>query len=125
VLCGAESVGLFPVGNFLRFHDGLNFMSNVNYRAGANFEYKRKKYYESDGLHVIRSAGSHGKFDLTCLYDHMTPTLVQCKRVKTLSAAHRLLDAFVKSPPLAASDKYCQIMDVYVEEARAVFSETV
>lgn len=37
------------------------------YRRGANFERRVKKYFEDLGYYVIRSAGSHGVFDLIAI----------------------------------------------------------
>lgn len=40
---------------------------NRNYLKGRRLEYKRKQFYESLTCHVLRSSGSHGKFDLTVI----------------------------------------------------------
>lgn len=53
-------------------------MSNQNYRRGANFERKVKKWYEDKGDFVVRSAGSHSPVDLVVLRYGQT-VLVQCK----------------------------------------------
>lgn len=53
-------------------------MTNSNYQRGANFERKVKKWYESQGCFVIRSAGSHSPVDLVVLRYGQT-VLVQCK----------------------------------------------
>ena len=36
----------------------------TNYSKGANFERRVKRYLESCGYYVVRSAGSHGVLDL-------------------------------------------------------------
>ena len=55
-------------------------MSNQNYRRGANFERKVKKWYEDNlvGCFVLRSAGSHSPVDLVVLWNGGV-ALVQCK----------------------------------------------
>lgn len=74
-------------------------MPNKNYLAGRRFEYELKKSYEKAGAHVMRTAGSHGKFDLIVIplglgVDKM-PQLIQCKvvtdksRIKKLEADFR------------------------------------
>ena len=53
-------------------------MGNKSYIKGRNFEYRVKKYYENKGYYVIRSAGSHGIFDLIAISN--TKVLgIQCR----------------------------------------------
>jgi len=42
-------------------------MVYTNYHRGRNFEYRVKKYLEEKGYFVVRSAGSHGIFDLIAI----------------------------------------------------------
>ena len=56
----------------------------TNYERGRNFEYRVKKFFESLGYFVVRSAGSHTMCDLVCLKPDLldmcsTVRLVQCK----------------------------------------------
>lgn len=55
-------------------------MPNKNYISGRNFEYRVKKYLESKGYFVLRSAGSHTPVDLLAvhpIYYHIL--VIQCK----------------------------------------------
>ena len=38
------------------------------YQAGANFERRVARWYEEQGADAIRSAGSHGDFDIIALF---------------------------------------------------------
>jgi len=42
-------------------------MAYTKYHKGRNFEYRVKKYLEKKGYFVVRSAGSHGIFDLIAI----------------------------------------------------------
>jgi len=87
---------------------------NRNYNAGRRFEYARKKFWESKGYTVLRTAGSHGAFDLVVIGKDDV-FLVQCKRFKSPSAAKLHLEYFKKNPPLPAGNKhYVQGMEVSV-----------
>ena len=48
------------------------------YRKGANFERRVKKFFEKLGYYVVRSAGSHGLFDLVAVKKKVVLG-VQCK----------------------------------------------
>lgn len=52
-----------------------------NYIKGRNFEYKIKRYLELQRFTVIRSSGSHGKYDLVAVKwcKPTTIILIQCK----------------------------------------------
>ena len=50
-----------------------------NYDKGARQENQLKKIKEAEGAYVIRSAGSHGLFDLVCIF----PNRVELIQVKT------------------------------------------
>ena len=54
----------------------------TNYSRGAIFERKVKKAFEDEGWVVIRSAGSHGQFDLVCISAYGSIMLLQCKTRK-------------------------------------------
>lgn len=53
-------------------------MTTVN--RGIKYEYKIKKELEHQGYYVIRSAGSHGIYDLVGIHwERQEVVLVQCK----------------------------------------------
>lgn len=58
------------------------------YKKGANFEREVKKFFESKGYTVIRSAGSHSKTDILIKELNLS---VQCKALKSFSA-YRLME---------------------------------
>ncbi len=58
------------------------FIINMNnYAKGRRFEYKIKWYLESKRFTVIRSSGSHGKYDIVAIKwcKHTTIIFIQCK----------------------------------------------
>lgn len=60
-------------------------MPNKNYLRGRRLEYQVKKAYEAEGYKVMRTAGSHGDFDLIAVYEgtYLTAVIfIQCKSVK-------------------------------------------
>ena len=98
---------------------------NLNYQAGRRLEYGRKKHWAKRGFEVIRTAGSHGSYDLIGLRSNEVPLLVQCKRTASLSEAKRLLSRFKSDPPLVPSLKYRQLMEVQVKGSSEIHSEEV
>lgn len=98
---------------------------NVNYRAGRDFEYKRRKHWQREGYEVIRAAGSHGCFDLIAFRTDAPVLGIQCKRVDKRSHANRMLKAFSSAPPLQPSFHFHQVMEVYVKEDREILSTTI
>ena len=72
-----------------------------NYTKGRTFEYDRKAYFESQGNVVMRTAGSHGPFDLIAVSTWSgTVKFIQCKCVQTAKHAERLVKEFKANPPL-------------------------
>jgi Holliday junction resolvase len=78
-------------------------MPNKNYISGANFERRVKKYLESKGYLVFRSAGSHSIADLIAInnrdWNESFSYLIQCKHHGKISKddlkkADRLEDKF-------------------------------
>ena len=100
-------------------------MTNKNYVSGRAFEYRRKEAWEAKGYQVIRSAGSHGPFDLIAFHWERPVELIQCKRVKTLKAAERLIKAFVEDPPQLPSRFFHQSIEIYVSNDHKVVSRVV
>jgi Holliday junction resolvase len=93
-------------------------MPNANYESGRRFEYKIAKELRAEGHVVMRTAGSHGPFDLICITPEGDVGLIQCKRVKTDAEAKRLTTKFRENPPLPSSGNYEQEIVVYVAENR-------
>jgi hypothetical protein len=61
------------------------------YGAGADLERKVKNYFEAQGFDAMRSAGSHGKFDV--MADNGVSTWkVQCKKGMGLAEAEKLVE---------------------------------
>lgn len=98
---------------------------NPNYVAGRAFEYARKKHWEKEGYLVMRTAGSHGAFDLIAVKDNSVPFFIQCKRCETPAQMKKLISQFKKAPPLQKSEYYFQIMEVKVHGNSEVHSEFV
>ena len=63
----------------------------TNYRRGYAFEQRVRKYLESCGFYVVRSAGSKGVADLVGfrLGSNEPPIFVQCKTDGVISSAER------------------------------------
>lgn len=81
-------------------------------------EYERKKAWEKTGYVVLRTAGSHGPFDLVAIRDGGHINLIQCKSVERDSEAIRLIDTFRAKPPLTPSRFYHQCLEVKVKGGR-------
>lgn len=98
----------------------------TNYERGRAFEYKRRDFYlkEKAFLMVLRTAGSHGPYDLVGIGPSGGVHLIQCKRCKTKAEAERLIKAFKTSPPLVPKFRsgFVQLIDVYVEDTREVLT---
>ena len=64
-----------------------------NYRKGRSYEYRIKKKLEKEGWMCLRTAGSHGLFDLIAIWNkwptqpdhpaHRWIKLIQCKSGKS------------------------------------------
>ena len=66
-------------------------MPNKNYISGRNFEYRVKKYLESKGYLVFRTAGSHSIADLIVFpRTPGKPVLIQCKHTGIISKKEKL-----------------------------------
>lgn len=60
----------------------------MSYAKGRNFEYYIKQKLEKDGCFVIRSAGSHGVFDLIAIKNGIAWG-IQCKKGGYISKAEK------------------------------------
>lgn len=74
-------------------------MANKNYRAGRAFEYRVAKTYRDLGYTVLRTAGSHGPFDLIAIphrWRAVWPVtlFIQCKNRPPTQAERDKLSAF-------------------------------
>jgi hypothetical protein len=93
-------------------------MPNRNYESGRRFEYKIANELRADGHMILRTAGSHGAFDLVAISPEGEVGLIQCKRCKTDAEAKRLTKAFKENPPLPRNGHYEQEIIVYVSDER-------
>lgn len=87
-------------------------MPNSNYLKGRRMEYKRKKHWEGMGYTVLRTAGSHGLFDLIAIRLNGPTTFIQCKVTDTESKADKLNEDFAAHPPLTPCRYYHQCLEV-------------
>lgn len=98
-------------------------MPNSNYQAGRRFEYERMAAWRSKGYEVLRTAGSHGAYDLIAFRKDRLPEFIQCKVVSTPSAMKRLLKSF--KPDDFCSGYYHQVLEVKVKGSIQVYSKTL
>ena len=94
-------------------------MSNRNYLAGRRFEYERMKHYRSLGCHVMRTSGSHGKFDLIAILSTGHAYFIQCKSVVDEATAKRLIASFKKEPPFKQAH-FTQVMEVKIKGGKII-----
>ena len=77
-------------------------MPNPNYIKGRNFEYAVMRHLRTVGYDAMRTAGSHGQFDIVAIHKSQgCIEFIQCKVVETSGEAERLKKAFRKDPPYA------------------------
>jgi len=93
-------------------------MPNYNYNAGRSTEYTvRKRLLKAGMVMVMRTAGSHGAYDLIGIHRSGRVHFVQVKRTKDKAQALRLIKQFKQDPPLSDGE-YTQSMVVYVTKTR-------
>lgn len=95
---------------------------NRNYAKGVRFERKRKAAWEKKGYVVLRTAGSHGPWDLIAIREHAPVELIQCKVCKTHTQARKYLRA---NPLLLSTGQFHQTMEVWVTDLRELFTWTI
>jgi hypothetical protein len=101
-------------------------LANKNYQKGVRFERERLKHYAAMGRCALRTAGSHGAFDIVVVDDaHGICSLIQCKVTSDHRTAERLLAAFRDNPPLKRMKGIHQTMEVKVTGSMEVHSVTV
>lgn len=98
---------------------------NKNYIAGRNFEYARAKAWRAKGYTVVRSAGSHGVWDLCAVRADYPVELIQCKKLEGERQAYMLIRKFKQDPPLAPSKRYHLTIEVLDAETGIVHSGTI
>lgn len=98
-------------------------MPNKNYQAGRRLEYACIAYWKARGYHAVRTAGSHGLFDVVAFREDRKPEFIQCKRVRSAATAKRLLDKF--RDETLPSPHYHQVMEVKIKGTSGVISTTV
>lgn len=89
-------------------------MGNRNYERGRRWEYKVKKEWEKRDYMVLRTAGSHGPFDLVAVKWGLYPSLIQCKVCSSVAEAGRLQREFLENPPLKPGGYYEQILQIHI-----------
>lgn len=99
-------------------------MSNANYVKGRAFEYARMKVWRGRGYGVVRTAGSHGPFDLIAFMNGRVVELIQCKTVKTFPQANRIMTEFLDRPPLKEGP-YHQVMEIWIQGDRELWEHTI
>lgn len=105
-----------------------SFMSpNANYIAGRAFEYERMAHYKSLGYEVMRTAGSHGKFDIIAISPLGSVECIQCKRVSTEAEANLLIKKFRENPPIKIkyTTQFHQALEIKVKGSKKVLSVTL
>ena len=88
---------------------------NPNYKAGRAFEYERRLAWRKEGYEALRTAGSHGSFDIIAVKDGEPVHLIQCKRADDTATAKRLADKFRASPPYPRNEHFYQWMEIRVK----------
>lgn len=90
-------------------------MANRNYTSGRRFEYEVATRYREEGYEVMRTAGSHGLFDLIAIKPGRHVDLIQCKVTTSPATAARLLREFKENPPIEGIKNVHQIMEVRIK----------
>lgn len=102
-------------------------MPNPNYTRGVRFEYARKRVWEGRGYLVLRTAGSHGAWDLVAIRHDAPVELIQCKVLKagTTKQAEALVRAFKIKHPHVDSRYFHQTIEVYAMKDRLVSTGSI
>lgn len=87
---------------------------NRNYEAGVRFEREVMKGFNEDGFLAVRTAGSHGPFDVIVIARDGHVTFIQCKVVRSEAQAERLEEKWLKDPPIPPSSHCHQCLMVKV-----------
>lgn len=98
-------------------------MPNKNYLAGRRFEYEVMRAYEEMGYKTLRTAGSHGEFDVVAYHPHSGVIMIQCKVVESEKAVKKLVEKFLGAMPEEA--EYTQVIEVRVKGKKQVYTYAV
>lgn len=92
-------------------------MPNKNYRRGVAIERKAKIELECDGYTVIRSAGSHGQWDLVAVLEGSTNPVrcIQIKRTASIKGAKILRARYGKPNLPSGSQPYQHELWIWVD----------
>lgn len=88
-------------------------MPNKNYLSGRRLEYETVHTWVEKGYEAMRTAGSHGPFDVLAFRVDRKPEAIQCKVVALEAQADRLITEFIKDT--IPSKHYHQTMTVKVK----------
>jgi Holliday junction resolvase len=97
-------------------------LSNSNYLSGRRFEYERMKAWKKKGYATVRSAGSHGLWDLATVKPNEPVNLIQCKVVNERSTGERMIEKFKANPFLPLSRTYHQYLEIKVKGSKNIMS---
>lgn len=97
-------------------------MPNPNYKAGRRFEYETMEAYRTRGFDVVRTAGSHGAYDVIAFDTKRKPIFIQCKRVTTDTQARGLIKAFGRDT--APSPYFHQCLAIKIKGTRSPMEVT-
>jgi Holliday junction resolvase len=102
-------------------------MANPNYNRGVRFEREVMKEWEAKGYAVLRTAGSHGAFDVIAYHPNRPVEFIQCKVLQkgSIKEAHTMTKRFVDTPPLRPSKYFHQVLEVKVTGENARITGTV
>jgi hypothetical protein len=98
---------------------------NKNYQAGRRAEYECMKRWRAKDYIAVRSAGSHGPWDVCAVRWDRPTELIQCKVTESETVAKGLLKAFKTLPPFTPSRYFHQVLEVKVKGSKEVMSVTV
>lgn len=102
-------------------------MPNKNYLRGVRFERERLKHYKETMKHdAVRTAGSHGTWDIIATdWTRGLVTHIQCKVVSDMGQCYRLLKRFRDNPPFPPQPNCHQCIEVKVTGSTEVHSVTM
>ena len=98
---------------------------NKNYLSGRRLEYEIMKKWEEKGYSVVRSAGSHGIWDVCAVRWDRPVELIQCKVTKDKRVAEAMIRMFKSSSPLLPSRYFHQTLLVKVKGTKEPLSATI
>jgi len=100
-------------------------MPNRNYEAGRRWEWTVMREWKKAGYKVLRTAGSHGDYDVIAVKWGVYPAFIQCKVVQTEAEATRLIDNFLENPPWKGDSYYEQFIQIHIKGDKRLFEGSV